>query len=191
MSIATTDSARDAETSGRVTPEVNPMLNQSTTFVFGDSRLPARFWEKVKLGSAPAHRPDLGPCWEWVAGHYNEGYGSFWFNGRMSIAPRVVWEIGHGSIPAGLYILHRCDNPPCVRPSHLYAGTPKENAGDMVEAGTHQGARKTRCLHGHPFDEGNTYYTPDGRRNCRACHRDRQQRRRQNERLSGVGEPIR
>jgi len=183
MSIATADSARDAETSGRVTPEVSPMLNQSITF--GDPRLPARFWAKVRIGSVPVHRPDLGPCWVWTACCLPKGYGKFVANCKQYRAHRFSWELEYGPIPAGKWVLHRCDNPPCVRLSHLYAGTPKENAGDMVEAGNHQGARKTHCLHGHPFDEENTYYTPDGRRNCRACHRDRQQRRRQNEWLSG------
>ena len=100
--------------------------------------LTERFWSKVnKDGPVPSHVPSLGTCWVWTAGRYRSGYGSILANGKPRYAHRVSWEINVGPIPEGLHILHRCDTPPCVRPDHLFAGTVRENALDMVSKGRH------------------------------------------------------
>lgn len=95
-----------------------------------------RFWEKVdKNGPIPSHCPELGQCWVWTHG-CNEGYGIFYPKaGEKVYAPRFSYVLEHGEIPIGLHILHHCDNPPCVRPSHLYAGTTLDNARDMMSRG--------------------------------------------------------
>ena len=86
-----------------------------------------RFWEKVK-------RLPSG-CWEWTAQKGPGGYGRFWLNGRMQYSHRVSWVLANEQIPAGLYVLHHCDNPSCVRPCHLFVGTIRDNCLDSIRKG--------------------------------------------------------
>lgn len=82
----------------------------------------------------PAHVPGIGPCLEWQGARLR-GYGRVRRAGRMQYAHRVAWEEVNGPIPDGLLVLHRCDNPPCVRPEHLFLGTDADNARDKAEKG--------------------------------------------------------
>lgn len=92
----------------------------------------ARFWAKVrKDGPTPEHMPHLGQCWVWTAGRRQAGYGRFKTAGRYNQAHRFSWTLANGPIPRGLFILHHCDNPPCVRPDHLFIGTQTDNMADM------------------------------------------------------------
>jgi hypothetical protein len=94
-----------------------------------------RFWDKVNRdGPIPAHMAHLGPCWVWTASTRG-GYGSIGISGRMERSHRVSWELANGPIPAGLCVLHHCDNPLCVNPGHLFLGTKKDNAKDMYSKG--------------------------------------------------------
>lgn len=93
-----------------------------------------RFWEKVDDRAGPEN------CWPWLAGHDIHGYGVFMvgYPGRMvpRKAHRIAWELTHAThIPKGLCALHECDNPPCVNPAHLFLGTLKDNAADMLRKG--------------------------------------------------------
>jgi hypothetical protein len=88
--------------------------------------LAERFWSKVDRRG-----PD--DCWEWL-GSRDKGYGKIGSGGRRGRplqASRVSWEIHFGPIPDGLWVLHRCDNPPCVNPEHLFLGTRTDNIRDM------------------------------------------------------------
>jgi hypothetical protein len=97
--------------------------------------LEERFWSRVdKDGPVPEHCPELGPCWIWT-GTIDDGYGMIRANGRSQPAHRVGYELQQGPIPTGLRVLHRCDNPPCVRGNHLRTGTQKENVQDMYNKG--------------------------------------------------------
>lgn len=102
---------------------------------------PVRFWAKVdKCGPVPAHMPHLGPCWLWRGATARGGYGHFGERGvkrdpLWTPAHRFAWRDTYGPIPDDLWVLHRCDNPPCVRPEHLFVGTVKDNASDMISKG--------------------------------------------------------
>ncbi len=96
----------------------------------------AAFWSKVdKLGPIPPHEPALGSCWVWLGATREGGYGSLRFHGRNVSASRLSWEWTCGPIADGMWVLHRCDNPPCVRPSHLFLGTAQDNARDRDAKG--------------------------------------------------------
>lgn len=87
-----------------------------------------RFWSKVNIG-------DPNECWEWQAGKQHSGYGNFSLRGQGVRAHRVSWALANGPIPKGRLILHRCDNPPCVNPNHLFDGSQADNMHDMSNKG--------------------------------------------------------
>lgn len=98
----------------------------------------------------------------------------------MARAHRLSWEWVNGPVPKGLKILHRCDNPSCVRPSHLYAGTSQRNSNDMMERNRHPNKKKTHCPQGHAYRGANIIHfkNPNGKpgRKCRTCHNERRRR---------------
>lgn len=96
-----------------------------------------RFWEKVDK-DGPVIRPELGPCWLWIGARDRHGYGSIGEGApsrRTVRVYRLSYTWAHGPVPFGLKVLHHCDNPPCVRPAHLYAGTAQQNSDDMIVRG--------------------------------------------------------
>lgn len=86
-----------------------------------------RFWLKVDKTK---------DCWEWTACKDRGGYGIFGYSKHKNVkAHRMSWSLAHGDIPEGLLVCHHCDNPSCVRPNHLFLGTLKDNAYDMIRKG--------------------------------------------------------
>lgn len=74
-------------------------------------------------------------CWGWNAFINDDGYGIIYKDGKITRAHRVSYEIFIGIIPEGLSVLHKCDNPPCSNPQHLFLGTQKDNVIDMMKKG--------------------------------------------------------
>lgn len=86
-----------------------------------------RFWSKVNISTS---------CWNWIGCLNNKGYGEFRVWKTWSeYAHRFSWALHFGPIPNGLKVLHRCDNPRCVRPDHLFLGTQADNVADMLAKG--------------------------------------------------------
>ncbi len=84
-------------------------------------------------------RGDPDSCWEWKGGRHGKGYGQFGNPTRK--AHRVAWEMYCGPVSNGLHVLHRCDNPPCVNPKHLFLGTNLDNVRDKIAKGRARNVR--------------------------------------------------
>jgi hypothetical protein len=136
--------------------------------------------------SSPAERfmtlvepePNTG-CWLWTRSlRPGCGYGQLKEGGRMRFAHRVAYELFVGPIGHGLYVCHRCDVKVCVNPDHLFLGTPKDNAQDMIRKGRqHYQQKRSHCLKGHELTPDNVYEYADTRRAvvrraCRICMRN-------------------
>lgn len=91
-----------------------------------------RFWKHVAKTEG---------CWEWTGSTSKKGYGKLNIGGVTKAAHRFSYEIANGPIPEKLFVLHRCDNPPCVRPDHLFTGTNEDNVKDMMKKGRHHAQR--------------------------------------------------
>lgn len=108
-----------------------------------------RFWSKVRRSEG---------CWIWLARRDKDGYGEFQLNGRKERAHRVAWRMWRDEvIPEGLFVLHVCDNPSCVKPSHLFLGNAIENVRDRDRKGrgnAGRGARHGTKTHPHRIARG-------------------------------------
>jgi hypothetical protein len=135
------------------------------------SRVPLseRFWKYVdKNGLIPATRPELGPCWIWLANISPEGYGRIGDEERNTIyAHRVAYELLKGPIPKGYTLDHLCRNRACPNPDHLEPVTQTVNKlrGESPAA---RCARQTHCVHGHEFNAKNSYFR-GFMRQCKLC----------------------
>lgn len=116
---------------GQLIPE-RDKRDKPRRFAFGHRMarpLNERFWAKVAIGAEDE-------CWPWSGAAAAHGYGHVWGEKNKNVgAHRVSWELHNGPIPDGLDVLHRCDNPPCVNPAHLFLGTATDNGRDMVSKG--------------------------------------------------------
>lgn len=122
-----------------------------------------RFWSNIVITDG---------CWLWKGYINKDGYGRFKIKNRHYMVHRFSYERYKEEIPEGLEIDHLCRHRNCVNPEHLEAVTHLENIrrGDLSYNGA-LNRNKVYCLHGHEFNEVNTYYRPNGKRNCRECHK--------------------
>ena len=110
----------------------------------------SRFWKRVAI-KEPAE------CWEWTGArglnyHKEKSYGHVNYNGKTTKSHRIAWMIYNGPIPDGMFILHKCDNPPCCNPAHLFLGTAKDNMQDCLAKNRVKRTGK-RCGEGCPFSK--------------------------------------
>lgn len=93
-----------------------------------------RFWQLVAINEGGV-KQHLGPCIEWLGPRNRQGYGVGKANKKRFRAHRQAWEDAFGPIPAGMFVCHRCDNPPCINVDHLFLGTAGDNNRDAREKG--------------------------------------------------------
>src|SRR6185503_14952426 len=91
-----------------------------------------KFWNKVNKTKT---------CWIWMGTRNRSGYGKVKRRPKTYMAHRYVWEQINGTIPDGILVCHKCDNPPCVNPNHLFLGSPLENMRDKIRKGRFRGGR--------------------------------------------------
>jgi hypothetical protein len=134
-----------------------------------DIQTSERFWAKAQ--DQPGE-----DCWEWQASKDPKGYGHITINSKTVSAHRLAYATRRGSVPEGIFVLHACDNPGCVNPSHLFLGDGFDNQADKTNKGRHHSTKVTHCPQGHEYTEENTVYQhsvsrPNGGRGCRICRR--------------------
>lgn len=130
-----------------------------------------RLWSVVKI--------DENGCCNRMCATEKFGYTRIRVNGERKLAHRYSWELEYGEIPEGLCVLHKCDNPRCINPLHLFLGSLTENNQDRGSKGrTRNGSypgrwQKSVCQRGHLLEGDNVYKVPNStRRNCLQCRRE-------------------
>lgn len=116
------------------------------------SKMPEKLSAKDKTRFLSFLNKD-GECWLWTGSKRRRGYGQFHIGKKGYMAHRLSYYMATHRDPGDLQICHKCDNPSCVRPSHLFAGNQSENLKDCVAKGRHHLASKTHCHRGHKFEE--------------------------------------
>lgn len=131
-----------------------------------------RFWTAIS--------ESVNGCWIWQR-YVNPmtRYATLSIGGVKIYAHRFSYELHYGKIPPGLCVCHKCDNPSCVNPGHLFLGTYKDNNLDMVSKGRHHLASKTHCKNGHPLSGENLTGNRRTGRLCRVCQRQAKRRYKQ------------
>lgn len=140
-----------------------------------------RFWRFV-------HPEPNSGCWLWAGSADRKGYGQIMTAVGLVLATHVSLSIDGKCIPSGMMACHRCDNPPCVNPDHLFVGTAKDNTDDAMKKGRLKMPPKVPkgtikelgsfCRRGHPRTSENTFFVSPRVRHCRLCTRLNRQVRR-------------
>ena len=138
---------------------------------------PIKFRQKISI-------KDSG-CWEWIGARDRHGYGRYYCRLKYksigkknhTLAHRFSWEHFKGQIPLNLFVCHKCDNPPCVNPEHLFLGTTQDNTRDCINKGRHwsinRSKARTFCKNGHEWNKNNIYLYKGVVKDCRQCAKTR------------------
>lgn len=148
------------------------MANQYNT------NFPERFWVKVSKTNY---------CWNWNARKNKDGYGEFFYQGKVWKSHRISYLLEYGEYDLSLTVIHKCDNSSCVNPKHLILGTQKENMQDMSNKFRHakqniknisydewlsirpKKSKNDLCKNNHSFSDNNTRIKRSGKRFLRQC----------------------
>jgi hypothetical protein len=143
-------------------------------------RFERSFWDYVDKS---------GTCWVWNGPRNRQGYG-LWSglgsDGQRGLAHRLALQSEEPAPDSALFACHRCDNPPCVNPAHLYWGTVEDNGRDVSERGGawNRGMRRSTCKRGHAMTGDNVRHV-GGRDICRECDNMRSRERQRRYRAEG------
>jgi predicted XRE-type DNA-binding protein len=144
---------------------------------------PERFKAKLDIFSpAPVHQPSLGNCWEWKGSKNNTGYGKSSLKSKPMLCHRISHVLFIGPIPPGAQVLHKCDNPACCRPAHLFLGNHRSNMKDMWAKRRHQSNRGE--------ENGRAILTKERADQIRMCYKNREMNQVQLAKRFGVSQPT-
>lgn len=119
-------------------------------------------------------------CWPWTGSKDKDGYGLFHPSSKTNTirAHRYSYQVFNGMIPEGKMVLHKCDNPPCVNPYHLFLGTCLDNHKDMDNKNRRVIHTRswTHCPKGHEYTKQNTIIRKNGHKYCRSCRNARERK---------------
>lgn len=121
-------------------------------------------------------------CWEFTGTKTHDGYGRFkaWNASKKKYVSHLAHRVSYYIFKEHFYneehVLHRCDNPPCIRPDHLFLGDNKINVADKMAKGRHAGQKQTHCKQGHEFTPDNTVPRSEGGKYCKLCRDERTKR---------------
>src|SRR3990167_1677914 len=123
----------------------------------------------------------MNGCHVFTGSTDKNGYGRITFRYKKHRAHRISYKLYVGQIPDGMLVCHKCDNPTCVNPEHLFLGTSLDNNMDKILKGRDHNKSKTHCKNGHEFSNWNTSITSEGKRRCKVCDRINHRKRASNE----------